>query len=111
MAGVVGVLVLAAGLARADDEKEKPRPGAGLRNPEALFKKLDANGDGKVTKEEFTKFFEQVAAGRLKDRPQLIEKLFEKLDANGDGSLTLDEFKKIKELREQFGGRNKKEEK
>ena len=89
---------------------QKPRrPGVGNRDPEALFKKLDTNNDGKLSRDEFKKFVEMMAqkSEKLKDKPELIDKvvdrLFEKLDANGDGFISKDEFKKIRELREQLG--------
>ena len=70
---------------------EKPR-----RDPEAIFKKLDANGDGKLSKDEFTKLTE-FSGGRFKDKPELLDKLFARLDANSDGSISLEEFKKFGE--------------
>lgn len=57
------------------------------RDPEAAFKKLDKNGDGKVSKEEFT--------AKAKDAAK-ADKAFAKLDKNGDGFLTLEEFKGAK---------------
>ena len=86
-------LVVAGTSARADDEK-KPAKKA---NPEALFKKLDANGDGKVSKEEFAKFGEN--SPKAKAKPGAADKIFSRLDAIGDGSISLEEFKKLGELR------------
>ena len=57
------------------------------KDPEAAFKKLDKNSDGKVSKEEF-------AAG-AKDAAK-ADKAFAKKDKNGDGSLSLEEFKAMK---------------
>ena len=51
-------------------------PGPGF-NPEEMFKRADANGDGKISKEE--------APERLKER-------FDRLDANTDGSVDKEEF-------------------
>lgn len=73
--------LLAAGFAApsfADKE------GKGKQDPEARFQKLDSNGDGKLTLDEFK-------AGMK--NPDRAEKLFKKLDANGDGVVTLDEYK------------------
>jgi Ca2+-binding EF-hand superfamily protein len=96
LAGVLTALVLFAGPSFGDDEaKAKAKP---KRNPEVLFKKLDADNDGKVSKEEFLKLGE-LGKGKLKDKPKLLDKMFQKLDANNDGFLTLEEFKKIGELR------------
>lgn len=63
------------------------RPGAGdggapggrpFVNPEEMFKRIDANGDGKITKEE---------------APERMKEFFDRLDANKDGGLTIEEFK------------------
>lgn len=55
-------------------------------SPEDAFKKKDANGDGKVSKEEFTKTKDATKAEGL-------AKMFEAKDKDKDGSLTLEEFK------------------
>jgi Ca2+-binding EF-hand superfamily protein len=47
--------------------------------------------------------------GRLKDKPEVLDKLFEKLDANSDGFVTLEEFKKLAELREKFQEKKKQD--
>jgi hypothetical protein len=104
---------LVASAAFADDppgEKGKGKPGGGkgkkgqIANPEEIFKKLDANGDGKLSKEEFEKA-EMIQ--RMKEkRPDAGDRMFKRLDANGDSFLSLEEFKKIGELR--GGGKGKK---
>ncbi len=53
-------------------------------DPEAFFKKKDANGDGKVSKEEFLKGAKDAAKA---------EAAFTAKDKDKDGSLTLEEFK------------------
>jgi len=95
---VVALFIGAGWSTAADDNKPK-------RDPEALFKKLDADGDGKLTLEEFKKLGE-LGAGKLKDKPELLERIFKKLDANGDSSLTLEEFKKLGELRKKKTDKN-----
>ena len=63
--------------AAAADEKPK-------RDPEAAFKKMDANTDGFLSLEEFT--------GKKKDATK-AETQFKKRDKDGDGKLSLDELK------------------
>src|SRR3954454_20781075 len=110
-AALLGLVIVAAGGAQADDApggKGKGKgKGKGLfrRDPEVLFQKMDANSDGKVTREEFKSFLENAGEGNLKDRPKRVERIFDKLDANGDGSLSLEEFKKLPELRGQHKGK------
>ena len=58
---------------------EKPK-----RDPEASFKKMDANADGSLSLEEFT--------GKKKDATK-AETQFKKRDKDGDGKLSLDELK------------------
>jgi Ca2+-binding EF-hand superfamily protein len=69
---------------------------------EAMFKKLDTDGDGSLSKDEFAKITElhkKSDAAKGKGKGKHVDQLFSKLDADGDGKLTLDEFRKIKELR------------
>ena len=69
----------------AADEKpagEKPK-----RNPEEMFKKLDTNNDGSVSKEEF------LAGPAGKRDAAKAEQNFAKRDKDSDGKLTLEEFK------------------
>jgi hypothetical protein len=117
------VLSMAACAVRADDEK----PAAGKRLSgakgkigdaavEMIFKRMDVNGDGKLTLEEFKKAVESRPNGRLKDHPEIIAKVFERMDANGDGYVTLEEFKKFREtvgerLKNAKGGAKKPSEK
>lgn len=60
---------------------DKPKPSV-----EDRFKKLDADSNGKVTKEEF------VAKAKAERKDQ-AEKRFGRLDKDSDGNLTLEEFK------------------
>lgn len=64
------------------DGPEKPRP-----SPEERFKKLDTNGDGKVTLEEFT------AIAKDNEMKEKMTGYFKKLDKGNKGFLTLDDFK------------------
>lgn len=74
---------------------EEPAKKGQSRDPAGFFKKLDGNNDGSVTKAEFSKFFEQMAAkaGKGDGKGGFADKIFEKLDANNDGKLTQDEMK------------------
>jgi len=72
-----------AGSAMAAEGDEKPKKGG---DPAAMFKKLDKNGDGKLSLEEYR--------GKAKgDRAAKVEARFKKLDKDGDGALTIEEFK------------------
>jgi Ca2+-binding EF-hand superfamily protein len=92
--GTAVFCAMTVGAIRADDPQQKPG-----RDPGKLFKKLDTNNDGKLSKEEFLKLGER-AQGR---RQQALEKIFNRLDANHDGSLTPEEFKKFTEMRRHPG--------
>jgi Ca2+-binding EF-hand superfamily protein len=72
------VLVLAAHPATAAD---KPAP-----DFDKVFKRKDANGDGKLTLEEFKTGMKDKALANA-------DKRFKRVDANADGSVSIDEFK------------------
>jgi len=57
-------------------------------NPAEIFKRLDKDGSGSISKEEFT------SGERAQKNPEMAAKMFQKLDADGDGSITHDEFAK-----------------
>lgn len=112
MFAVFAALSFAVPVAFADDEKkteEKKPDGKGKLDKGKLFDTMDADADGTVSKDEFTKGMEKVfdkmkekaadkggkAAGLLeKAGGQLGGKLFDKLDADGDGKLSKEEFEK-----------------
>jgi Ca2+-binding EF-hand superfamily protein len=80
----------------AQDEKKGKRQ---QQTPEETFKKIDADGDGKVTKDELKKWVDNNE--RLKklaeSDAEFVSKLFEKMDGNKDGNVSLDEYKKYRE--------------
>jgi Ca2+-binding EF-hand superfamily protein len=85
MTRILGVLAAASVLIVTPAMAQK-RP----RSPEAAFKRLDANGDGRIDKTEFER--------RAKDEAKR-EKAFARVDGNGDGSISLEEFTEIAKKR------------
>lgn len=74
---IVGCCVSAA--VAADGEKKRP-------DPEQIFKRKDADGDGSLSPAEYKKGMPEKALAKADER-------FKKLDTSGDGKLSLDEFK------------------
>jgi Ca2+-binding EF-hand superfamily protein len=72
--------------AQAQDE-DRPQRRRPQRDPEAMFKRLDANTDNKLSKDEF------LAMARNEEQKPRVEQMFARADANKDGSVTLEEFK------------------
>jgi len=99
--------VVAVSCADAADEKPAPKRGG---DPDAMFKKLDANGDGFLTKDEFEKMTAQIKE-KLGDKAEFLGKMFdgqlERLDADKDGKVSADEFKKGRGGFGGFGGKGK----
>lgn len=89
-------MVLVTSVGAADEQKDKKR------DPAALFKKLDTNNDGKISKDEFLKIADKIKAKAGDDKAakvtQALQKIFSKLDTNNDGYLSLEEFKAFKGL-------------
>lgn len=79
----------------------------------AVFNKMDANNDGKVSKEEYLTAREEVAKKRGRDAPpaNVLEKRFAKMDANSDGNLTVDELKAVAKKAQGRRGKHQKNEK
>ncbi|MEI8242447.1 MAG: EF-hand domain-containing protein [bacterium] len=87
-----GVVVQAEEPAKADQPKRQGQP-----PPEEMYKKIDTNGDGQISLDEF----KASMAERAKSRPnareipvEMVEKRFKALDADSNGSVSLEEFKK-----------------
>jgi Ca2+-binding EF-hand superfamily protein len=81
---------------KPDETPRQPLPGGGAGfpmakggkgDPREFFKQLDANKDGKITKDEM---------------PERMRDNFARMDANGDGSVSAEEFAQIGR---QFGGK------
>jgi len=87
--GVVAAIVVAAlpsWLAAAEGKRpDGPPPGMQRQgpNPETMLKRLDANRDGVITRDELPA-----------DMPERIKFLLKRADANQDGKVTLAELKK-----------------
>lgn len=93
------VLALAfCGSSMAQDEK-KGKGNRQRETPEETFKKIDANGDGKITKEELKKWVE--SNDRMKkaaeNDAEFVNKMFDKMDSDKKGSVTLEQYKKYRE--------------
>ena len=67
--------------AYAADAKDKPKA-----DPEAAFKKMDANSDGSLTEAE-------VVGKKTGEMADKAKAMFARLDKDKDGKLTLEEFK------------------
>lgn len=97
---VAALLLGLAGTTDAADKKKK----AGPATPEAMFGRLDANGDKKLTLGEFKNVTTELAAAGKKGKdkkpaPAVVpEEVFKKLDTNDDKSLTAGEFKFLQEV-------------
>jgi len=74
----------------SQDQSKDAKPGA-KKKPnmyEALFKKLDANHDGILTREEYFAYFKKKdSAG--------VESSWKKMDPDGTGKVTMEQFVKV----------------
>ena len=101
MAKLVGLVSLTAALiclsaagAGADEESKKK----GRLDTETFFKKLDANGDGKLSRDEFLKLADRA---KDKDKERVRERLaktYDKLDPQRKG-LSKEQFKTFLEMK------------
>jgi Ca2+-binding EF-hand superfamily protein len=64
---------------------------------QSFLKRFDANGDGKVTKDESTAVLEKEAKQRAVTRKadESRRRFFKRFDANGDGKVTKDESRAV----------------
>jgi Ca2+-binding EF-hand superfamily protein len=116
VAAILGLVLALTGTAGAADEKKKKKQEKG-NAPEAtaLFTKLDTNGDGKLSKDEFNAFKgvgKKADAGKEpKGFASTRDDWFAKLDANKDQSLSKDEFGKLKQVMTDNPAKKKKADK
>lgn len=86
-AALVAAAIFTAPAWGKDDKKDGGKKGNGLGpKAEAVFKKKDTDGDGKLTLAEFT-------AGIPENRKAKAETRFKKLDKDTDGFVTVEELK------------------
>ncbi len=85
IASTLAILALAATLNAAEGDAKKPEAGKKKANPEEMFKKLDKDSNGSISKDEF------MAGPGKKDAAKGAE-MFGKKDKNSDGSLSKEEF-------------------
>lgn len=79
---------LSASVCFAEDAPAAPAAGEKpKRDMDAMFKKLDADGNGSISLDEFK------AGGMGKKDPAKAEEFFKKKDKDANGSLSLEEFK------------------
>lgn len=70
----------------AEDGKKGDKKGKGKGDPAEMFKKLDKDNNGSISKEEY------MASPMAQKDTAKAEESFGKRDKNGDGSLSLEEF-------------------
>lgn len=77
-----------------------PMPTLHAQQPDftALFKRLDANHDGQLSKGEF-KNLATLGQGKFKNRPEVFNRLFDQLDTDLNGALSQAELKGLAKLR------------
>ena len=92
MRGLMAIALVSAAILLPGDSWGDDPP-APKQDPGTLFRRIDTNRDGKISRDEFRNF--TTTAQRFKDRPEQARGLFERLDANRDGSLSLDEMRTL----------------
>jgi hypothetical protein len=84
MKAILALAVLAAFIGTTAVHAQAPKGPKAKPDADAMFKKKDANGDGKISKEEFTKDAKDTAKA---------EEAFGKKDKDSSGDLSMEEFK------------------
>jgi hypothetical protein len=78
---------------------ERKKAGESALTPEEVamleveFKKIDKDGSGDISREEFGSFYNDVMGTNLTARQ--LDEYFDKLDSDGNGTLSFDEFIKV----------------
>jgi hypothetical protein len=98
----------------ADDEKKPADNKDGKKggfDRSKMYEKMDTNGDGKVSKDEYVKSMETLLSRFSKggntrgNMKEMMEKRFDSIDTNKDGFLSKDEFEKSTSNFGGFGNR------
>ncbi len=85
---LVSSFAFAEGDAKAERDGKKKRP-----NPAEIFKHLDKDGSGSVSKDEF------LAGPRAQKNPERAAEIFGKIDKDSSGDVTRDEFAQFQKHR------------
>lgn len=84
----IAAVMLLTAVSPAEDKPPGPPPGGqGKPNPEDVFKKLDTNGDGSISLDEFK------AGPRAPKDEAKAKEIYGKIDADGSGGISQEEFK------------------
>lgn len=86
LTSMLAILALAANAYSAEGDAKKPGAGKAKKSPAEIFKAMDKNGDGSVSKEEFL-----ASPGAKKDAAKAEER-FGKMDKDKNGSLSKEEM-------------------
>jgi Ca2+-binding EF-hand superfamily protein len=103
LAGVIlsiSLMILAAADAGGQGDKKGDK-----LNSEEIFKKLDTNNDGKLSKEEYLKILNAMPEEKREKARPFMEKAYEKVTM-GSGAMTLDQFKKLREFAQNLKKKN-----
>lgn len=84
----LGILAIAASLSYGQDAPKKE--GRKQPDPEKLFKKLDSDGNGSISLDEFK------ASPRGQKDPAKAEEGFKRIDTDGSGGISPEELKSHK---------------
>lgn len=68
---------------------------ASLASMRKLFDSYDANGDGKIDKDELSRLLKDVDIGNSFTRGAWVKGIIEKLDTNADKAIAWDEFQAV----------------
>ena len=86
---------LCAGAAARTCAQEAPKEEPKRPSPEEAFKKMDTNGDGQISLDEFKASMAERAKSRGREMPaDMVEKRFKAMDTDANGTVSLEEFKK-----------------